>query len=267
MVIRKQVAKLAKDLKLNYQIQNQLECKLLKMEHRTYLWLYLAIEGIHETYRTSLRPEKASITSLPSSVEDAYENFLSRVPKQQENNVRKILLIIVGARRPLTLQEMAIALGIATSTQPKSLDRVRLDSTHLENNIRYWCGLFIFINHDRIYLIHQTAKEFLVCNGGSTVPLSGWKHCLDPLRIEKEMTQICVEFLRLDDVQPSAQSLVSKIKSKSEHARVRGIRDYSRIDDVLDKNNSVESFLAYSAEYWPHHLRDADVSKGQVSLG
>jgi hypothetical protein len=61
------------------------------MEHRTYLWLYLAIESIYETYRDSLRPRDASIESLPSTVEDAYEKILSRVTGKQKVNVRKIL--------------------------------------------------------------------------------------------------------------------------------------------------------------------------------
>lgn len=74
LVIRMRVGKLATDLKLDGQTKHQLETKLLAMEHRTYLWLYLAIQDIYETYRNSLRPEKAAIKSLPSSVEDVREN-------------------------------------------------------------------------------------------------------------------------------------------------------------------------------------------------
>ena len=64
LVIRMQVEKLTTDLILDSQTKNQMEDKLLKMEHRTYLWLYLAIEGIYETYRKSLRPRQASIKLL-----------------------------------------------------------------------------------------------------------------------------------------------------------------------------------------------------------
>jgi ankyrin repeat protein len=248
LVIRTRVAKLASDLKLDGQIKGQLETKLLKMEHRTYLWLYLAIEDIYETYRDSIRPEEASIKSLPSTVEDAYEKILSRVTEKQKGNVKKILQIVVGARRPLTVQEMAIALGIATSTQPKSLDKVKLDPIRLETNIRQWCGLFIFINHARIYLIHQTAKDFLIYYSGSTVPPSGWKHCLNLQGIEKDMTRICVEFLCFEDSRPTAQFLVQKFEP------------YNEIDDILDRDNHVESLLAYSAERWPRHLQDAHIS-------
>ncbi|KAJ9654757.1 hypothetical protein H2198_006275, partial [Neophaeococcomyces mojaviensis] len=137
LVIRMRVAKLATDLKLARQIKEQLEGKLLKMEHRTYLWLYLAIEGIYETYRTSLRPQEASIESLPSTVEDAYEKILSRVTEKQKGDVKKILQIVVGARRPLTVQEIAILLGIATSARPNSLDQAKLDPVRLKESLQY----------------------------------------------------------------------------------------------------------------------------------
>jgi GTPase SAR1 family protein len=55
LVIRMRVAKLAADLKLDDHTKKQLETKLLEMEHRTYQWFYLAIGGIYETYRNSLR--------------------------------------------------------------------------------------------------------------------------------------------------------------------------------------------------------------------
>ncbi|EXJ82734.1 hypothetical protein A1O3_06549 [Capronia epimyces CBS 606.96] len=252
LVIRKRVEELAKEATLEYRTKERLEVKLRQMENRTYLWLHLAIEDIRETLQHTLRPEQASFESLPSSVEDAYEKILSRVSKKKSNKEkRKILQIVVGAHRPLTIQEMAIALGIATRTHPISLHDSRLDPDRLKNNIRHWCGLFVFINHDRIYLIHQTAKEFLVYYDDATVPSSGWKHCLDPRGVEKEMTRICVEFLCFEDIRPRAQSLVQKLIKGYHHD----------IDDVSNKDEPVETLFAYSAEHWPRHVQDADLSK------
>ncbi|OQV10037.1 hypothetical protein CLAIMM_14092 [Cladophialophora immunda] len=245
LVIRMRVEKLAADLELDIHTKDQLETRLLEMEHRTYLWLYLAIQGIYETYRNSLRPAEASIESLPLSVEDAYDKILNRISGQQKGIVKKVLLIVVGARRPLHVEEMAIALGIATSTQLTSLDQAKLDRSRLEKNIRYWCGLFVFINHHRIYLIHQTAKEFLVGEiDGSAVPF-GWKNCLDAREIEREMTRTCVAFLAFDSVEATALSFISQFQ------------EYQTPDEVLEKDNTVQSFLVYSAEHWPSHLREA----------
>ncbi|RMD45115.1 hypothetical protein DV735_g68, partial [Chaetothyriales sp. CBS 134920] len=53
MVIRIRVGELKSDLGLDSDTAAQLQTTLLEMEHRTYLWLYLAIEGIKDTYRRS----------------------------------------------------------------------------------------------------------------------------------------------------------------------------------------------------------------------
>ena len=245
LVIRMRVAQLGTDLALDEHIKDRLETRLLEMEHRTYLWLYLAIEGIYETYRNSWRPEEVSIKSLPVNVEDAYEKILSRVSAEQKGHVYKILQILVGARRPLTVQEMAIALGIAMSTECKSLYQVQLNPTRLRHSVRDWCGLFVFLNHDRIYLIHQTAKEFLMGGSISSASLSGWKYCLDPGEMQREMTRICVELLCSEDVWPTARSLVKQFNP------------FRRLNDFLEKDNHVQSLIAYAAEHWPSHFREA----------
>ncbi|KAK5455876.1 hypothetical protein LTS15_005193 [Exophiala xenobiotica] len=250
-VIRMEVEKLATDLQLDDDTKDQLMTRLLGMQHRTYLWLHLAIEDIYQTFHECLRLEEASIESLPSTVEEAYEKILGRVSQKpkQKDNVKKILQIVVGAHRALTIQEMAIALGIATSAQPKSLDKVKVDPSRLEANIRDWCGLFIFINHARIYLIHQTAKEFLIGDSCST-PLPGWKHCLDPGNVEKEMARICIEFLCLEETWHMGASIARSLEELKSR--------YLEKHEFLEKCNDIESLVVYSAEYWPDHLRNAD---------
>lgn len=70
-----------------------------------------------------------------------------------------ILHIVVGARRPLTTSEMALALGLALNPDAKTYaEAATITSTRLEELLPHLCGLFVFINHSRIYLIHQTAK-------------------------------------------------------------------------------------------------------------
>jgi ankyrin repeat protein len=245
LVIPMRMNKLAASLNMKPHIKEQLETTMLSMKNRTYLWLHLALNAFEVAYRDSSRHEQV-LESLPSSVEDAYEKILDKVTKDQKGMSEKVLMIVIGARRPFNIQEMAIALGIATSSKVDSLTNVTLDYSLLEQKLRRWCGSFVFFNHSRIYLIHQTAKEFLVRRDGTPAPKSaGWKHCLDPVRIEKEMTRVCTELLRLEEARTKAQSLIDRLE------------DVRKIADILDEHDSVESLVAYSAEYWPSHFRDA----------
>ncbi|KAL8846162.1 MAG: hypothetical protein Q9221_008730 [Calogaya cf. arnoldii] len=136
LVIQEKVERLALDLQLGESTKDQLKFKLLEMKHRTYLWLYLAMEEFREQYRQSFRPHKESIVSLPSTVEDAYEKILERGAARNKDNVYKILRIVVGARRPLTVSEMAVALGVDTS--PLSELELDIQKTYLETQLPQW---------------------------------------------------------------------------------------------------------------------------------
>ena len=60
LVVKIRVSELSKQLKLKAATEAWLEKALLEMEHRIYLWLYLAIDDIRTAFRDSLRPDQES---------------------------------------------------------------------------------------------------------------------------------------------------------------------------------------------------------------
>ncbi|KAH8696488.1 Pfs, NACHT and ankyrin domain protein [Talaromyces proteolyticus] len=196
LVVKIKVAELDESLDLSAQTRERLERELLYMEHRTYLWLYLAIDDIRTTFKDSLWPNQESIPLIPKTVDAAYEKILDRVTPEKEATVRTILQIIVGARRPLTIQEMVIALGVSLGRERIAED-AGVSVSKFGEIIRRLCGLFIFIKDSRIYLIHQTAREFLVQKAERS---SSFKWYLEPSETEIKMTQICVRYLLMDDL-------------------------------------------------------------------
>jgi ankyrin repeat protein len=236
-VIHVQVLHLAKDLGLHESTSSRLEQTLLAMEHRTYLWLHLAIDDIRMSLRDSFRPDEETIESVPSSVEGAYEKILARITKAQRQKVKLILQIIVGARRPLAVGEMALALGLATSTRYRTSADAQIDPVHLEKQLRHWCGLFVFVNQSRIYLIHQTAREFLIARQDHKYPKSltydTWRHCVQQAEMEQMMTSICIRCLRLEDREvPSIDKVSTEVSVVGESQR---------------------ELVEYSCEWWTTH--------------
>ncbi|CAG8103036.1 unnamed protein product [Penicillium salamii] len=233
LVVKMRVKELAEKAALSQTTEQRLEQQLLQMEHRTYLWLHLAINDIQSTLEDSLRPDEEPIQLIPRSVDEAYEKILSQVPSRQVDIARKILQIIVAARRPLTTAEMAMALGIATSPQAQTAATAGLESSQIEKKLRRLCGLFVFINNSRIYFIHQTAREFLVkkSNSDSINYLYSWSLT----DTEDQMAVICLRYLLMDDVE---------------------YYDW-------DLDPIVPSFLDYSAVYWPDHRRKMSLTQDQ----
>jgi ankyrin repeat protein len=233
LVIRIRVKELAETALLSSDVQQQLERQLLQMEHRTYLWLHLAIDDICNTFQNSFWPAKEPVRLIPASVDAAYERILGRVPSNQVHTVRKILQIIVGARRPLTTQEMAMALGIALSPRSQTAAEAGINPARLAKRIRQLCGLFVFINNSKLYLIHQTAREFLINRDSASSPNS--IYTFEQTDAEKLMSQVCIRYLLMDDVEQS------KRQTDTDH----------------------HSLLKYSSLHWPYHVRNISLAQQQ----
>jgi NACHT domain/Ankyrin repeats (3 copies) len=262
LVIQQKVTTLANDKFLSPSTTEKLKQKLLDMEHRTYLWLHLAFQDIENTFRSSLRPDSESIDSLllPASVEDAYERILTRVPKTQKEVATEIFHIIIGARRALTTSEMAMALGILRRKGPQSFAEFKITEGRLRGLIRDLCGLFVFINHSKIYLIHQTAKEFLVQRGLPEVT-GLWRHSLDPSNSEAIMARICVEYLSLDELYEIAPAKISKGRQALTHHTTQ----HDRKESKMGEEHEIEALLSYSSEHWAAHFRYAKLKGAVVS--
>lgn len=257
LVVNQQVRTLADEVALSSSSRDHLLNQLLSMQHRTYLWLHLAMDEIRETYLNSLFPEEVAIESLPSSVNQAYERILNKISEKQRPMARKILLIIVGARRPLKVGEMAIALAVARLQQSDAVSLVIPNPTQLEKQIRHLCGLFVFIQHSTLFLIHQTAKEFLLAdNSVESIDPGLWQASLTLDEIDNDMVQICTKYLRTFMHKTAPRHIYQRIERSTE----------SKIKGVPATDNSENEFFEYCAVYWTKHFQDGRVSEDVLLL-
>ena len=252
LVVQARVNRLVRELNLKATTGLRLESYLRTMEHRTYLWLYLAMDDIRRTLKNSLRPDKATFTWVPDSVEAAYERILNHIDSDQVPIAKTIFRIIIGARRPLGIDEMSVALGLTTEQESRTIEEATIPESHLQEQIRGWCGLFIFFNDSRIFLIHQTAREFLLASPGiDPTAETGWKHHLRLLDAEYEMTRICVLFLHL-------QYLERELRSST--GLECGDPSCTHTECHTQPNTmSTRVFSAYVYFYWDDHFRQADL--------
>ncbi|KAK7420625.1 hypothetical protein QQZ08_010317 [Neonectria magnoliae] len=238
LVIQQKIHTAGNKLHLDQEVRNALQARLLATPHRTYLWLHLVWDDMLNN--SGMRTKKAflkKIDSLPSTVEDAYEKILSRHDRGRREEVETLLHIVVGARRPLTLGEMDVAFQLATDSPDATAQKdLELIADRIKSDIRQLCGLFGFISDNRIYLIHQTAKEFLVAKEGvknSTGKL--WRHSLRGQFSNQIMMQICVQYLSFSDIPDDR--IPEKIW-----------------EDIPNLNDF--PLLEYSSANWPVHCRD-----------
>ncbi|KIH87757.1 hypothetical protein SPBR_04625 [Sporothrix brasiliensis 5110] len=229
--------------------KKHLHDKVLQIPHRTYLWVYLTLDLIQREFDEDMDLDMA-LCHLPTDVDDAYEKILARIKPKDVAKARRLLHIVVAAVRPLTLDEVNFALAL--EQRDRSYDDVRMvPPDRFPKYIRNLCGLFVTVVDGRVYLLHQTAKTFLVGSDAAAAPqpipfhaqnsAPRWQASFVPSASHRILATICVWHLHFEtfvEDTPGGDELLS-------------VSDY---DDYTD--NYV--FLEYSACNWPDHVRQSD---------
>ncbi|KAH7134386.1 hypothetical protein EDB81DRAFT_858982 [Dactylonectria macrodidyma] len=226
---------------LSPQIKSHLEKRLQETTHRTYLWVYLVFDYLEkENFKKTPKGVESAVATLPTSVNQAYDQILNKSKSEERLMVRKVLSIILAASRPLTLSEMNVAINIDdTSLSIHDLDLE--DEEDFKTRLRSWCGLFVSIYHGSIYFLHQTAREFLLADSVSptTVPSELlWYHSISTNHAHAVLAEVCVRYLNLFN---SDVSLPADANGETGHS--------------LDSH----AFLDYSAKTWGAHFREAGI--------
>lgn len=213
------------------------------IENRTYLWVSLIFPELESHMGVSRTKLCGLVKQVPRTVQEAYEKILSRSENAQL--ARLLLHIVIAAYRPLTLVEMNTALAVQDHSDPtEDLDTEPVES--FETTVRDICGLFIMVKDSRIYLIHQTAKEFLMQTDERrhvpSVDLSlwNWRSSFDPADSHRILARICMLYLYM--------SYPHRKESKW---------DYSVWLPEPWMKTQWGVFFEYTSDYWMKHLPEA----------
>ena len=276
-----------KEILPNHSQSNQtlIANRMKSQGNRTYLWLFLTIDIINSSrskYR-KLSSIQSLMDDLPMQIADAYEKILSR--SSDEIVARRLLQIIVAAREPLTLQEANIALTLATQPECQSLDELEFwPSETFAADIKNICGLLVTCYDDRVALIHQTAREFLIEPlGPAKSGQKSWRGSVETTEADELMAEICTKYLialdtnqlrtrygdcvlrvereqRIGEEEIDEEELGEEIDEEETNEEETDEEDEETIDeDILERRPDLEArfpLLQYSARNWTSHYRN-----------
>jgi len=248
LVIKHQVARLAQENRLAKKVTYHLEKRLLETEHRTYLWLRLLWEIIRKKLTGTIIEINELIDELPADIQDAYETLLQRCP--QPLFARKVLQIVLVAGRPLTLDEMDVALNVNKQTSSYT-NLEREGSSRLQETLPSRCGLMVSIIQSKVYFIHQTVKEFLLGKAGinpSTERI--WQQSLTLEESHCLVAEICLRSITFSEIQLDRANICNALLPEDKRE--------------MEPNEYCQNFLflPYSTIYWAEHYCNTNNSKG-----
>ena len=236
LVIRHRIEAISRKRSLEADEATYLQDQFTHVENRTYLWATLTLDVIDKSLDGITRGSiRRTISTIPQTVNQAYNRILQRSTNPEK--ARLVLHAVTVAMRPLSLEEMSIIIAIENShtTCESVMDELE-PQRRFGGTLRDLCGLFVVVIDGKIYLLHQTAREFLVRERSETLlvgpPVAyqlGWMHSLHPQHSHRILAERCIWYLLLDF-------------------------DGTRLP----------AFFDYSATHWPAHFREAGVQSEEA---
>ncbi|KAK4182866.1 ankyrin repeat protein [Podospora australis] len=243
--------------------------KLIARADRTFLWVSLILGLLEEKVEAGASRRELDDVLNTREIFDIYTRLLES--RSNSPRARKMLSIILAATRALTLDEISVALAVPPQNQSllnqsrSPLQAGTLSMTDIEydmvlpaeNHVKSLCGHFVRIIREKVYLVHETAREFLLvlsstspkeqhrlfpAMGGSTSPVDAnvrepaqvvlYQHSFRLIEARALLLEICVTYLY-----SLAQDLM----------RTGGSESTAAI--------STKPFLRYVAHSWTVHFR------------
>ncbi|KAH6855721.1 hypothetical protein B0I37DRAFT_365570 [Chaetomium sp. MPI-CAGE-AT-0009] len=208
-------------------IMEAVQRTLIARADRTFLWVSLILNLLEEKVEAGASRRELDEVLKTRDIFDIYTQLLES--RSKSPRARKMLGIILAATRPLTLDEISVALvvppthetllyrsGSAARLEPKvlSLRDMEYDMVFpAENHIKSLCGHFVRIIQGRVYLVHETAREFLLALpseaqndvrevgdittrlGSEEQPKLNLQHSFYLIEAEALLLEICVAYL------------------------------------------------------------------------
>ncbi|KHO11514.1 NAD(P)-binding domain protein [Metarhizium robertsii ARSEF 23] len=165
--IRHRVSELV-EIQNDKRLQEQVREKMQARANGTFLWVSLVIKELKDENLMSWDFLKV-IDEMPTELNDLYGRMLEQIERLTRGNpelCRRVLSTVTVAYRPLHLQELHLLSSLPEPAGDTSVYR----STE---KIVSMCGSFLTIRDEQVFIVHQSAKEYLEENGGSRLRADG----------------------------------------------------------------------------------------------
>ncbi|PTB43001.1 hypothetical protein M441DRAFT_45014 [Trichoderma asperellum CBS 433.97] len=212
---------------------------------QTFLWISIILKKLRTV--TTLLSEadmEQIINESPSDLTELYESIVNQIMQSNDKVTQKLLIWTVFGRRALTLNELEDALAIQEDSKSiESIRKYRIQDL-TDSKITSAAGIILEIVNGKVYLIHQSAKDFLL----ESEHLAKAVFCrgLRPgIYLAKTcMTYLCfTDFVETGPCQDSAQ-LDERIRHYPFfHYAARNWHRHIRIDDDINIFTSIISQL------------------------
>ncbi|KAL7795747.1 hypothetical protein V8C37DRAFT_373295 [Trichoderma ceciliae] len=193
----------------------------------TFLWVALVIEQLREADHRNVED---ILEEIPENLESLYGLIVRRskenLREKDQEACRVLFAIVATAERPLHVKELLGFVQSQWKHAKKTLHQIDIC------DIAKACGSLLSIQQDTVYLIHQSAKDYIISNLATAVFPSGTAH---------------QQFLM---VETSLSEMERVLKYNIYEVKAPG----TPIDSILTPSPDPLAPIAYCCVFWVEHL-------------
>ena len=216
--------------------QDELIDALVSRANGLFLWVTVAVDLLAHLPHTN--DIAALVQALPTGLENIYHSTFDRFMNTEQHSSelgRKVLTWIAFARRPLSVEELGVAIGLDEPRQSNLEPTLTLPLCFEKHKdwVKDHCWGLVEVreSNNRVEYIHQTARDFLL-NSKLFEKFDLQHSKIGSAKSNLQLAWGCVKYLSLN----------------SERYRVEK-------DPVAQGTNG---FLDYATSYWTEHAKLAD---------
>lgn len=232
--IEKRVQELAYAKGYSQALRELVEQTFIERSGGTFLWVGFIV---HDLMAKTASEVEASLHSLPTGLDGVYARILRQVKPQHLDKVRLLLHWVTMSYRPLNLAELGAAIGLESSETVSGAISIR---DHIG-----FCGHFLSVVGDKVNLVHQSAKDYLLRSQPDT------NEQLELFRVKAkathlELANICLDYLQSGSLQEGPVDLAYLYWDSLEPA------------PEVSERLSRYPLLEYAVVYWVDHAKDSE---------
>jgi hypothetical protein len=222
--IQHNVMQLAQEKKYDDKTKQLVQEHLSSNANGTFLWVALVCQVLRTIPKWKV-PSK--LTTFPSGLDSLYGRMMSQINSSDDADLcKQMLASIAVAYRPLKMQELACLV---------ELENLAYDLESLRDIIGL-CGSFLTIQDGVVYLVHQSAKDYLIVRVSNEIFPSG-----------REDTHYTMFFRSL-------RLMSSTLRRDMYNLGALGYP----IEWVESPERDPLATVCYSCVYWVDHLEDSN---------
>lgn len=229
--------------------KKQLRARLVKNADKTFLWVSLVLHMLPHQADASEGRFHRILTEMPDGLDNVYSKMLFAISSSNRYAARQMLGILLVAREPMSLRQLNECWAIQSCHQSLSDLPYQPDMTRTISRL---CGNFVHIVEGRCYLVHQSAKDYLLRRSG--LKDASW-FGLTLANANLSLAKRCVSFLNLDDFS------CSNLLQHPSTGKVVSLEDPHKISQphlIRQRlKNRLEPFLHYALHHWAFHFRES----------